>query len=165
MTHIHKPYDSGGRHIHRIVVHSSATTADMDIGVKEIDTWHKMKGWAGCGYHYVVRRSGVVEWGRDLQDKGAHARGYNQTSIGLCLIGGAALWTNPKTNRQALIARANFTVIQMEILASLLKLLHEYYPQANIYGHRDLPGAKTECPSFDVAEFCEEINLESTPNR
>lgn len=156
---IHTPYDSHGRHIDLIVLHSSATPRGMDIGVKEISQWHRQRGWLGCGYHYVVRQSGVVEWGRDLSEVGAHAAGYNRNSIGVCLIGGVDKWENPQTGQVSLIPNANFTPIQLDVTAELLKLLHREYPNADILGHKDLEGAKTKCPSMDVREFCKEAGI------
>lgn len=71
-----------------LVVHCAATKARMDIGAAEIRRWHKEKGWADIGYHYVIRRNGVLEVGRDESTVGAHAVGHNARSIGICLVGG-----------------------------------------------------------------------------
>ena len=49
-----------------IIIHCSATKPSMDIGVKEINEWHLQRGWSGIGYHYVIRRNGDLETGRDL---------------------------------------------------------------------------------------------------
>jgi hypothetical protein len=76
------------RKIERIVVHTAATPEGRDIGAQEIDRWHRQRGWRMIGYHYVIRLDGTVEEGRDETIPGAHARGYNRTSIGICLIGG-----------------------------------------------------------------------------
>jgi len=83
------------RIIDTVIVHCSATKPSMDIGVDVIRQWHMNKGWSDIGYHYVIRRNGAVELGRDLdkdgdvdEEIGAHAYGHNATSIGICLIGG-----------------------------------------------------------------------------
>jgi N-acetylmuramoyl-L-alanine amidase len=31
--------------------------------------------------------------------------------------------------------------------------LTERYPQAKVFGHRDFPGVKKACPSFDVRQW------------
>ena len=115
----------------------------MDIGVKEIDRWHKQKGWAGCGYHFVIRRDGTIEKGRAVNVPGAHAEGYNTRSLGICLVGGLAPDGKEPEN--------NFTAIQMAMLRSKLnELKADDYREAEVLGHRDLPGVKKACPSFDV---------------
>lgn len=128
-----------------IVVHCSATSADMDIGCAEIDKWHKAKGWASVGYHFIVRRDGTIETGRKLDTKGAHVEGYNSVSIGICLVGGI----NEKGE-----AEDNFTAIQKTMLRSKLNELKAgAYKQAEVLGHRDFPGVKKDCPSFDVKSW------------
>ena len=130
-------------HVKFLVVHCSATPASMDIGVAEIDRWHKQKGWAGCGYHFVIRRDGTIEKGRAIDVPGAHAEGYNTRSLGICLVGGLA--ANGRADEN------NFTAIQMAMLRSKLNELKAGdYREAEIVGHRDLPGVKKACPSFDV---------------
>ena len=58
-----------------IVIHCSATPEDMDIGVEKIKHWHTVdNGWDDIGYHYVVRRSGELETGREEHRTGSHAR-------------------------------------------------------------------------------------------
>lgn len=125
-----------------LVVHCSATPADMDIGRAEIDRWHKAKGWAGIGYHFVIRRDGTIEPGRKLDIPGAHVEGYNTKSLGICLVGGIA---DDGT------AADNFTAIQKTMLRSKLNELKAgAYKHAEVLGHRDIPGVKKDCPSFDV---------------
>jgi N-acetyl-anhydromuramyl-L-alanine amidase AmpD len=126
-----------------LVVHCSATPADMDIGVKEIDRWHKAKGWAGCGYHFVIRRDGTIENGRALHIPGAHVEGYNTKSLGICLVGGLS------ADGQS--AEDNFTAIQRAMLRSKLNYLKAGdYRVSEVMGHRDFPGVKKDCPSFNV---------------
>ena len=63
--------------------HSLSTFGDA----KTIDGWHKERGWAGIGYHFVITKDGIIEKGRKLQLQGAHAKGKNHDSIGVCIIG------------------------------------------------------------------------------
>ncbi len=67
-----------------IVVHHSAS---HDVSANEIDRWHKEKGWAGVGYHFVIRADGSIEPARDWKTAGAHAYGRNSTHLGICLTG------------------------------------------------------------------------------
>lgn len=129
-----------------IVVHCSATPASMTVNVAVIDGWHKARGWQGIGYHKVILRDGVVEQGRATGDQGAHVKGYNATSVGVCLVGGI-------DERSEGIY--NFTKAQMASLRVVVSGLRRDYPGARIVGHRDLDPGKA-CPCFDVAAWAEE---------
>lgn len=128
-----------------LVVHCSATPAHMDIGVEEIRRWHREKGWFDVGYHFVIRRDGTIEYGRATDVPGAHARGFNHRSIGICLVGGTK--ADKKTPEQ------NFTIKQYNALRDLLPELRLQFPWAEVIGHRDLPNVNKACPSFDVREW------------
>ncbi|MGG5832633.1 peptidoglycan recognition protein family protein, partial [Bacillus pumilus] len=71
-----------------IFVHCSATKPSQNVGVREIRQWHKEQGWLDVGYHFIIKRDGTVEAGRDEMAVGSHAKGYNHNSIGVCLVGG-----------------------------------------------------------------------------
>lgn len=128
-----------------LIVHASATPADMDIGVEEIDRWHRQRGWLGIGYHFVIRRDGTIEHGRPGTKPGAHVRGYNDCSWGICLIGG--------TEDDAKTPENNFTEDQFDSLEHLLIVLMGVAPEAEVRGHRDFPDVSKACPCFDVAEY------------
>lgn len=131
------------RTITRVIVHSSATRPDMDIGASEIRRWHvDGNGWADIGYHLVIRRNGTVEDGRQLSVPGAHAQGHNHDSIGICLVGGV------DTNGHAAF---NFTRDQLRALEGRLNGFIATIPGLRILGHRDV--GRTECPSFDVGRW------------
>jgi len=131
------------RKIDAIVVHCSATSPSMDVGVTLIRDWHvNERGWSDIGYHYVIRRDGTIEKGRPERRPGAHAKGFNHNSIGVCWVGGVSQDT--KT------AEDNRTAEQSASLFSLLQNLQERYEGAAVLGHRDIKGVKKACPSFDV---------------
>lgn len=76
------------REITKVIVHCSATDdGDDSIDAAIIDMWHKERGWRGIGYHWVICRSGLVESGRSEEEVGAHCKGQNKDSIGICLVG------------------------------------------------------------------------------
>lgn len=129
-----------------IVVHCAATKPDMDIGAAEIDVWHKNRGFEKIGYHDVIRRDGRVEQGRDIDDVGAHVKGFNNLSVGVCLVGGVDKKNRPENN---------FTPEQFKSLKRLLRFYMAKYPKAMILGHRDLDDGKA-CPSFDVQDWLRE---------
>lgn len=136
------------RKINTIAIHCAATRPGLDIGAKEIDQWHLRRGWAGIGYHWVIRRSGTVEQGRPEDKAGAHVAGHNAHSIGICLVGG--LDDNGKP-------AANFTPEQLAALHRLVEELKSHYhiAEERIMGHRDFPGVKKDCPCFNVRHWRE----------
>jgi len=122
-----------------IVIHCSDSPHGRGDDAATIHRWHQEKGWAGCGYHYVICETGEVQRGRPHYWTGAHVRGHNEGSLGICLIG-----------------VDYFTPAQVKSLLALLRDLHEQYPSAVIVGHRDLDSSKT-CPNFDVRDMVEEM--------
>lgn len=76
------------RKISLIVIHCSATRVDCDFTAKDVDTAHRYRGFSCWGYHYYIRKSGEIEPMRDEDTVGAHARGYNAISLGVCYEGG-----------------------------------------------------------------------------
>lgn len=133
------------RTITHIIVHCSATRADQNLTAADIDKMHRTRGFAKIGYHWVIKRDGTLEPGRNEKETGAHVTGWNAKSIGICMIGGA----NQKGQGEA-----NFTDEQFTALDGLLKTLKSRYSSAKIIGHRDT-GAKKDCPSFDIAHWLE----------
>lgn len=121
-----------------IVIHHSATRKESDIGAATIDRWHKERGWKGIGYHWVIRRDGRVEKGRNSGTVGAHVKGYNAISEGVCLIGGLG-----EHNDQP---EANYTLAQKTALRTLIGELRKRYPEAEIVRHRDVDPGKPHCP-------------------
>ena len=132
------------RTINEIIIHCSATKEGNKISAATIDRWHKDRGWRCIGYHYVVRIDGSIEYGRPVQDIGAHVKGRNKHSIGVCYIGGLDGDMEPKDTR---------TRDQKESLLYLLKTLKRLHPNATIHGHREF--ANKACPCFDAnKEYC-----------
>lgn len=129
------------REIRKIVVHCLDTYPSMDPDVEEVCRWHvEGRGWDDIGYHYLIRRSGMIQTGREVEVAGAHVRGHNHDSIGVALSGGKA-----RDGRQA----CNFTAEQWNALERHIRILKTRYPDAEVLGHNDLDSGKT-CPTFDV---------------
>lgn len=129
-----------------IAIHCSATTDNQDFSAADIDKWHRKKGWACIGYHYVIKRDGTIEQGRKESQVGAHVANWNEVSLGICMVGGVDA---DNINR----AENNFTPEQFESLKLLLEDLRKKYPNAKIQGHRDFPNVAKACPSFDVKDW------------
>lgn len=134
-------------------VHCSATRAKQDIGAKTIHKWHVQRGIYNelglTGYHYVIRRSGAIELGRPLPVIGAHTLGYNDVSVGICLVGGARKARPDETPEWSdMVSEDNFERAQKEALRTLLEMLKLVYPTALLAPHNAV--AAKGCPSFDV---------------
>jgi N-acetylmuramoyl-L-alanine amidase len=126
-----------------IAIHCSATHPSQNVGAAEIRRWHRARGWVDIGYHFIIRRDGIVERGRPQNTIGAHVEGFNSTSVGVCLVGGV-------TERNINKAEDNFTPAQWAALKTLVTTLRELYPNAVVQGHRDFPKVTKACPSFDA---------------
>ena len=133
-----------------IIIHCSATPETMDIGAKDIDRWHRQRGWRKIGYHYVIRRNGDIEQGRELDEIGAHCRGLNATSVGVCLVGGVDSEGEPESN---------FTDNQWASLEECINDLLLPYSHAEVCGHNKY--SSKACPSFDVDEWWKEKTANS----
>lgn len=129
------------RHIDLIVIHCSDTYPHMDIGTKEITQWHQDRGWSTIGYHFVIRKDGTIEEGRNLDLQGAHCKGYNKNSIGICYVGGRSMKNKPTDDR---------TEAQKKALAALCINLQQEHPDTIIKGHNEL--SNKSCPNFNVQE-------------
>tara|TARA_B100000427_G_C15254313_1_gene483605 strand:- start:151 stop:582 length:432 start_codon:yes stop_codon:yes gene_type:complete len=133
-----------------IVIHCAATKPSMDIGYDEIRKWHvEDNGWDDVGYHYIIKRDGTLQTGRDESMVGSHARQVNGTSLGICLVGGVDDnndWEN------------NFNDEQFETLKTIVLKLKDKYQIEKIIGHYEVDDVK-KCPSFDVTEWKENNGL------
>jgi N-acetylmuramoyl-L-alanine amidase len=124
----------------------------MDIGMVEISRWHQEAGFPKsvsglyCGYHYVVRRSGVIEVARPESEVGAHTKGHNTVSIGIVWVG------RDQTKKE-----------QWESLVKITATVVTKYglEPKNIFGHTELNPGKT-CPNISSLDFfrdCVELEI------
>lgn len=114
-----------------------------------IAKWHIERGFNGIGYHHIICNGwigpgyndlyydGKIESGRPEEMDGAHVKGHNKGTIGVCLIGKSGLFTNK----------------QITSLKYLLFLLNEKYGEINIYQHSDFDEDKFYCAGLDLNEF------------
>ena len=132
-----------------IVIHCTQTPPNMDVDVEKVTQWHKERGFDTIGYHYLIKRDGTLQVGRDEDVVGAHAVAVNGTSIGVALAGGGTPdmgWEN------------NFAPIQFQTLKSIIIKLKDKYNIEKIIGHYQVE-EKKQCPSFDVPEWLEKNGL------
>jgi len=164
-----KPVDNLGFSVRKvtdlIVVHCSATKEGVNIGLEEINDWHKRRGWGNdtlsCGYHEIIRIDGTVESGRPLHTVGAHSRGHNYRSIGICLVGGLDSSGEPSNT---------FNSTQLCVLKSRIDFYRSKFPSiTEVVGHRDLSKDLDgdgiieshewvkACPCFNVSEVMPQL--------
>lgn len=135
------------RNINKIILHCSATKEGKDFDIEDIREWHKQRNFIDVGYHYVIKLDGTIQDGRDIRTIGAHCKGQNYGSIGICYIGGLDYEGKGKDTR---------TKEQKESLLILIdELLDAYYLTIDdVYCHYQF--AKKLCPCFLIEDFKEE---------
>ena len=143
------------RKIDLIVIHCSATREDRDFTENALEIAHRRRGFKGIGYHFYIRKNGDIKTTRPIERIGAHAKGYNAHSIGICYEGGLDANGRPKDTR---------TLWQKHSLQVLVKALLADYPDSKACGHRDLSpdlngNGEIEpeewvkaCPCYNVSE-------------
>ncbi|MCR5758141.1 MAG: N-acetylmuramoyl-L-alanine amidase [Selenomonas sp.] len=116
-----------------IVIHHVGNT-NRDVSAAEIDGWHKNNGWAGIGYHFVIRKDGTIERGRPMDTVGAHCYEHNWHTVGVNIVGDFES-NEPEPE-------------QLDSGARLVAALCRHYgitpDRQHIVGHRDLNS--TLCP-------------------
>lgn len=143
------------RRINLIVIHCSASREDRDYPEAQLEEDHRRRGFDGIGYHFYVRKDGRIVTCRPLSKAGAHARGYNAHSAGICYEGGLDNTGKPKDTR---------TLQQKHSMRALVRVLLSDYPGSRVCGHRDLSPDRNgngeiepeewvkQCPCFCVGE-------------
>ncbi|MCL4233984.1 MAG: N-acetylmuramoyl-L-alanine amidase [Deltaproteobacteria bacterium] len=122
-----------------IVIHTAAADR-RGVTVDDIRSWHRANGWSDIGYHFVVCDDGKWEHGRPEDQVGAHAKGLNDRSIGICVTGHGDL--------------RDFNASQYRTLLQMVpQILHEYALDAErVIGHREIreragaPDPHKTCP-------------------
>ena len=127
------------KNIKLLVVHCSDSEDNKTLSAFDLLKMHLNFGWDGIGYHKVINRSGKIENGRPEYWVGAHVKGKNTISLGVCLIG-----------------RHEFTIKQFISLEKVLRKWKFLYPEAEIVGHRDTGNTDKTCPNFDVKTWIED---------
>ena len=121
-----------------IVIHHTGNPTDDDLSANEINASHQAQGWTCIGYHYVIRKNGIVEEGRPHWTVGAHAYGENSHTIGIHMCGNFEI--------------GEPTSEQIESLAMLLANICSDYglpiDREHIKGHREL--MPTACPGCNL---------------
>lgn len=129
-----------------IILHTAAKKGDTNV--EEITEWHQKRGFRTCGYHYVITKSGLLDFGREESEQGAHCieMGMNRQSIGICVAGHGNYEPWNEAQIQTLKTLCAFIMSKYSIAAS------------NILGHRET-GAPKDCPGklIDMASIRTDI--------
>lgn len=144
-----------------ICIHYSATPIEKSFTANDIDQMHRRRGFKEIGYHYFIRRDGEVETGRDLSqpgrfEMGAHSKGENSSSVGICYEGGVK-------SSAPNVGFDSRTPAQTRAMILLIKTLQNRFPSSVVVGHRDMPGAATQCPGFDATEWWDHVSATPAP--
>ena len=129
------------REIKLLVIHCSATRCNVSFTVEQLRQCHLQRGFKDIGYHFYITRNGELHHCRPVSEPGAHVRGFNRHSIGICYEGGLDEEGRPADTR---------TQAQRFALLDLLTILKHQYPDAQILGHYQLSASiHKACPCFD----------------
>lgn len=130
------------RKIDKIIIHCADTKTSQSFDISEVDLWHKKRGFSKVGYHYYIRLDGTLQIGRELNEVGAHCKGQNSKSIGICFEGGL----NPDSSKWS-------TPLNEQLLTydSLISYLNSIFGDLSIHGHYDFSDTKS-CPNFLIDE-------------
>lgn len=121
------------------------TCGDPMQDTNEIMAEHLAQGWAGVGYHFMIKGDGTIVRGRPLWAIGAHAHGLNFNSIGIALLGNFQSDDPGYTGEPA--------GAQIDSLVNLLIDLYEQYGQEEqIIGHRDVAQLEAQQPNDDATD-------------
>lgn len=110
-------------------------------------------GWSDIGYHYgieKVRGKATLQYGRRVNKTGAHVRGMNKNTIGICVVGNYDRKAPPK--------------YLLDKLEPLVRQLQREFkvPSKNVIGHWEAqrlqglpPEKRKSCPGrlFDMSYF------------
>jgi N-acetyl-anhydromuramyl-L-alanine amidase AmpD len=127
-----------------IVVHHVGDIT-RDVSAAEIHSWHLSNGWAGIGYHYVIRKDGTIERGRWRGYTGSHAYNSNWCSVGICVVGDSMQEDITPEQRASLV----------NLIAELCDIYELEKTRATIVGHRELN--ETSCPGDYIYNALESI--------
>lgn len=139
--------------IDTLVIHCTATAPGREVGVAELDRWHKgenFEPYVGAdgrkvyaGYHILVHLDGSYERIRPDEHRGQHCpqENMNNRAVAICYVGGVDNNNKPCDTR---------TDAQKRTLLSLVRTYKARYPGINVIGHKDVAGVRKACPSFNT---------------
>ncbi len=135
------------RQIKYIAIHCTATQPNATVdSIKRY--WQENLGWKDPGYHFIIDPVGKITNLQPVEKVSNGVQGFNSCTVNISYIGGIDPAGNPKDTR---------TSFQKTALIDQIRKMKRLYPNALVQGHRDFPGVKKACPSFDAKN--EYLNL------
>ena len=131
--------------ITHIILHHAAMPDHVSLQWDDIKAFHtRVRKWTDIGYHVVIENvegTYIPILARPWNQSGAHAPGYNSTSLGVCLVGNFETGPIP-------IAQYRCAITTVRWLCQFLQI-----PYRNVLGHRETKA--TACPGkhIDMDEF------------
>jgi len=130
------------RNIKQIIVHCADTKVNQSFDITDVDNWHKKRGFSMVGYHFYIKLDGTIQEGRNLEQVGAHCKGQNSDSIGICFEGGlnadGSKWDGPLSP-------------QLDAWYSLYQYLCFIFGNLPIKAHYEY--SEKSCPNFDPDDY------------
>lgn len=123
-----------------IIVHHIGNT-NADVSAETVHQWHLANGWAGIGYHFLIRKDGSIEQGRPMDTVGAHCYGENEHTVGVNIVGNFEDYMP----EDAQVASAK------RLLAALCRNYGFAPSRSTIFGHRDFNA--TACPGQNLYDM------------
>ena len=143
----------GSAEVDEIILHCTDTRPEwmendsLSAKIKEIDRWHRLRGFSMIGYHWIIDRDGTVLPGRPETKIGAHVKEANVGTIGISLVGGYGGAATDDFDE-------HFTAAQRKAVLAKIEEIRTRARIAKISGHNDY--AAKACPCFNVREFLNE---------
>lgn len=134
----------------KIILHHSLTKDNETVNWQAIRKYHKGLGWNDIGYHFGIELIGdkyEILLGRLMTEVGAHTKGQNKSSIGICLVGNFDEKPPPREQWD----------LAVKLVVSLCGIL--YITGKSVYGHREFASYKS-CPgrAFSIERFRNEVD-------
>ena len=91
-----QPDNRTGVIIHHSVTAEGTNQASVEAILRQIDSFHRSKGWGGIGYNFAVDHKGRIYEARGRDIIGVHAANHNTLNFGICYIGNTDKKLTPK---------------------------------------------------------------------
>ena len=126
------------RPVSTTVVHWTANYIDDNhIDAQAIREMHIARGWSTIGYHYIIKRDGSIQRGRNPNQTGAHAKSsHNPYSIGISFVAGYNC-PNGTRNPEGSVSPDSINSAQWAALDMYLKAFYTVYSGGEVWGHQD----------------------------
>jgi len=152
------------------IVHWTANYIDdYHVDAQLIKQMHVARGWSTIGYHYIIKRDGSIQRGRNPNQTGAHAKSsHNPYSIGISFVGGYNC-PNGTRNPEGSVSADSINSAQWAALDTYLKAFYTVYPGGEVWGHQDTDPWNKIDPMTNMTAYVKnkfgKTNLSPQPSR